>query len=292
MYRASLALASLLSRDLKRLAHNVQLADGLAAMARLPRLLCLCLVRAACFVVCLPFDDALAGAMGAFRSCGSCTHPSRHVSHSHMPWPYYLCATTGLLVSLHGAALVEGLTFFLPITDWNLGVVPVVAADGYLSCFPSFHIAWCASPFSGCSLTRSLLPAMPIGQWSSPSVLRWLLPRAPPLFATSALVILGVSAPCTRVAFFACILRRGCSMVTSMALPSRPGLTGGSVSGLLLLPALPHGCPWNGLVSWPGLMIGYLLVLQVTFIGPNSATIVSVCVGSQFLLGMPYLLLI
>ncbi|KAK9033363.1 hypothetical protein V6N11_018396 [Hibiscus sabdariffa] len=62
-----------------------------------------------------------------------------------MPWPYYLCATTGLLVSLHGAALVEGLTFFLPITDWNLGVVPVVAADGYLSCFPSFHIAWCAS---------------------------------------------------------------------------------------------------------------------------------------------------
>ncbi|KAK8618176.1 hypothetical protein V6N13_116044 [Hibiscus sabdariffa] len=145
MYRASLAPASLLSRDLKRLVHNVQLADGLAAMARLPRLLCLCLVRAACFAVCLPFDDALAGAVGAPRSCGSCTHPSGHVSHSHMPWPYYLCATTGLLVSLCGATLVEGLTFFLPITDWILGVVPVVATDGYLSCFPSFHIAWCAS---------------------------------------------------------------------------------------------------------------------------------------------------
>ncbi|KAL4369742.1 hypothetical protein GQ457_05G022540 [Hibiscus cannabinus] len=141
MCRASLAPPSLLSRDLKWLAHNVQLADGLAAMARLA----LSLVRAACFVVCLPFDDALAGVVGASRSCGSCTHPSGHVSHSHMPWPNCSCATTGLLVSLRGAALVVGLIFFLPITDWNLGDVPVVAADGYLSCFPIFHIAWCAS---------------------------------------------------------------------------------------------------------------------------------------------------
>ncbi|KAK9029806.1 hypothetical protein V6N11_031251 [Hibiscus sabdariffa] len=111
----------------------------------------LCFVRvgplklAACFVVCLPFDDALAGAVGASRSCGSCTHPSGHVSHSRMPWPHCPCATTGLLVSLRGAALDVGLIFFLPITDWKLGAVPVVAAHGYLSCFPSFHLTWCAS---------------------------------------------------------------------------------------------------------------------------------------------------
>ncbi|KAK8681082.1 hypothetical protein V6N13_053489 [Hibiscus sabdariffa] len=303
MYRASLAPASLLSRDLKQLAHNVQLADGLAAMARLPRLLCLCLVRAAWFVVCLPFDDALASTVGASRSCGSCTHPSGHVSHSHMPWPYYLCPTTGLLVSLRGVALVEGLTFFLPITDWNLGVVPVVAADGYLSCFPSFHIAWCASMpmlwflclrptlvlvadfVSGIGLVArpfqwslfNLEFAASHADWSmeQPFSVALATAEGAPLIATSALVILGVSAPCTRVSFFACILRRGCSMVASMALPSWPGLTGGSVSGLLSLPALPHGCPWNSLVSRPDLMIGYLLVLQVTFIGPNSTTIVS-----------------
>ncbi|KAK8663297.1 hypothetical protein V6N13_083120 [Hibiscus sabdariffa] len=147
MYRASLAPAPLLSRDLKWLAHNVQLADGLVAMARMA----LCFVRvgplklAACFVVCLPFDDALAGAVGASRSCGSCTHPSGHVSHSHMPWPHCPCATMGLLVSLRGAALDVGLIFFLPITDWKLGAVSVVAAHGYLSCFPSFHLTWCAS---------------------------------------------------------------------------------------------------------------------------------------------------
>ncbi|KAK8684273.1 hypothetical protein V6N13_040303 [Hibiscus sabdariffa] len=147
MCRASLAPTPLLSCDLKWLAHNVQLADGLVAMARLAW----CLVwvapleRAACVVVCLPFDHALDGAVGASRSCGSCTRPSEHVRRSRMPWPHCLCATTGLLVSLRGTALDVELIFLLPNPDWKLGAVPVIDASGYFSCFPSFHLTWCAS---------------------------------------------------------------------------------------------------------------------------------------------------
>ncbi|KAK9009165.1 hypothetical protein V6N11_080634 [Hibiscus sabdariffa] len=213
-----------------------------------------------------------------------------------MPWPYYLCATTRLLVSLRGAALVEGLTSFLPITDWNLGAVPVVASDDYLSCFPSFHIAWCAS-----------LVARPF-QWSLFN-LEFAASHADWSMEQPFSVALATAAGAPLVCYFRfghpwCVgpLYVGCFLCLHPA--SR--LLDGCEHGIALV-ARPHwwqcfraafpACftawlPLERLGFCSGLMIGYLLVLQVTFIGPNSATIVSVCVGFLLLLGLPYLLLI
>ncbi|KAL4319860.1 hypothetical protein GQ457_18G009090 [Hibiscus cannabinus] len=267
--------------------------------------LALCLVRAACLVGCLPIDGVLAGAVDTPRSCGLCSCP-------HTPWPNFLCATTGPLASLCVAALVVGFIFFRPITN-------VVAADGCLACFQSFHFDWCASMPTLCSLclrpTLVLADVFVSGislvvgpfQWpffrlefvsnhtdwsmEQPFSVALAAAEGAPLLATFALVIFGMFAPCTRAVSLACIPHCGCLTIVSEALPSRPGLTSGSVSGLPLSPALPHGCPWNGLISRPGLMIGYLLVLQVTFIGPNSATLVSFNSSPSFVIFFYYILL-
>ncbi|KAK8974999.1 hypothetical protein V6N11_014411 [Hibiscus sabdariffa] len=282
----------------------MQGAEGMAATAWLA----LRFVRAACWVGYLAIVGMMAGATDAPGPCGLCSWP--HAS---------LCATTGPLASLSVAALVEGFASFRPITV-------VAASAGRLAWLPSFFFAWCASmpmpmlrslcfrPIMvlAADIVRSVRLAVGPVQWpafssvvaairadwskeqpSRPgladgSVLGLLAAaEGAPLLATFALFALGVSAPCARAASLACTSYCGFSTAVCEALPSWPGPSGGIVSGHLLLPALPHGCPWNGLISRPGLMNGYFLVLQVTFIGPTSAILVSVCVGFLLLLGLP-----
>ncbi|KAK8574653.1 hypothetical protein V6N12_062343 [Hibiscus sabdariffa] len=241
----------------------MQGAEGLAAMAWLA----LRFVRAACWVGYLAIVGMMAGATDAPGPCGLCSWP--HAS---------LCATTGPLASLSVVALVEGFASFRPITV-------VAAAAGCLAWLPSFFFAWCASmpmPMLRFLCFRpTLVLVADSEQPSRPgladgSVLGLLAAaEGAPLLATFALFALGVSAPCARAASLACTLYCGCSTVVCEALPSWPGPSGGIISGHLLLLALPHGCPWNRLISRPGLMNGYFLVLQVTFIGPTSAILVS-----------------
>ncbi|KAK9042721.1 hypothetical protein V6N11_017784 [Hibiscus sabdariffa] len=286
----------------------MQGAEGLAATAWLA----LRFVRAACWVGYLTIVGMMAGATDAPGPCGLCSWP--HAS---------LCATTGPFASLSVVALVEGFASFRPITV-------VTAAAGRLAWLPSFFFAWCASmpmPMlrSLCFRPTLVLAAdfvssirLVVGpvQWSAFSSVVAAIrvdwskeqPSRPgladgsvlgllaaavgaPLLATFALFALGVSAPCARAASLACTSYCGCSTVVCEALPPWPGPSGGIVSGHLLLPTLPYGCHWNRLISQPGLINGYFLVLQVTFIGPTSAILVSVCVGFLLPLGLPYLLI-
>ncbi|KAK8538466.1 hypothetical protein V6N13_122845 [Hibiscus sabdariffa] len=230
-------------------------------------------VRAACWVGYLAIVGMMAGATDAPGPCGLCSCP--HAS---------LCATTGPLASLSVAALVEGFASFRPINV-------VAAAAGRLAWLPSFFFAWCASmpmPMlrSLCFRPTLVLAAdfvssvrLVVGpvQWPAFSSMVTAIradwskeqPSRPgladgsalgllaaaegaPLLATFALFALGVSAPCARAASLACTSYCGCSTVLCEALPSWPGPSSGIVSGHLLLHALPHGCPWNGLISRPG----------------------------------------
>ncbi|KAK8487262.1 hypothetical protein V6N12_073293 [Hibiscus sabdariffa] len=258
---ASLAPAPTLLLDLHRMAQVVHPRDGVASLTL--RFAWVVPLGLAAFPVAwlLVDERLLAAATGASFSSCSRTHLPWHVSHSIVPW--FPCLVVLTAWAPRWPTLAVGLVVWLFIVDWQLGLLARAPQRG---CPLALRVAltlW-PGPIDGRSSVWVWLPTLSHGCL----VLRRL---------SHGFIFFGTQVSRSCFGLLARVPRRGCSLALCVALFSRPGPFGGRFLAWSSMSAPPHGCLFSsGSAPWPGLLLGYLLGMQVTFFGLISTVIVYV----------------